>query len=315
MFAGEGTDEAGLLDQTVFTQSALFAFEVALFRLVESCGLRPAFLAGHSVGELAAAHVAGVLDVKDACTLVAARGRLMQALPQGGAMLSVQAPLSEVEKALADHAGRVEIAAVNGPTAIVVSGERDALARLEEGWREQGVTTRMLRVSHAFHSPLMDPMLDDFRTLAQQLTFHEPRITVVSTVTGLPAAAGQLDCAEYWVEQVRRPVRFQQAVEHLAGQGQAGAFVEIGPRGVLTAMADQCLPDTPTRPALIPLARSDRPEDRAVLTGLARAWTTGTDLTWPALLPTDTGDAQPADGTPVELPTYAFDHTRYWLDR
>ncbi|MFF7459266.1 type I polyketide synthase [Kitasatospora sp. NPDC008115] len=304
MFAGEGSAEAALLDRTVFTQAALFAFEVALFRLVESCGLRPDLLVGHSIGELAAAHVAGVLDLKDACALVAARGRLMEALPEGGGMLSVEAAEAEVVARLAAFAGRAEVAAVNGPGATVVSGDLDALAELAAVWGGEGVRTKGLRVSHAFHSFRMEPMLAEFRAVAEGLTFRRPELALVSTVAGRGVGAEQWCSAEYWVEQVRRPVRFADAVGFAREQG-VGAFVEVGPRGVLTAMAAQCLSGESV--ALVPLTRTDRPEARSLLTALAQAWTTGLDVDWTRVL--GTGGALP------ELPTYAFDHTRYWLDR
>ncbi|MFE7563961.1 type I polyketide synthase, partial [Kitasatospora sp. NPDC057500] len=305
MFAGEGSAEAALLDRTVFTQAALFAFEVALFRLVESCGLRPDVLVGHSIGELAAAHVAGVLDLGDACALVAARGRLMEALPEGGGMLSVEAPEAEVVARLAAFGGRAEVAAVNGPTATVVSGDLGALAELAASWGSEGVRTKELRVSHAFHSFRMEPMLEEFRAVASGLTFKQPALALVSTVEGRSVGAERWCSAEYWVEQVRRPVRFADAVRFAREQVGVGAFVEVGPRGVLTAMAAQSLSGEGV--ALVPLTRTDRPEARSLLTGLAQAWVNGLDVDWTRVL--GTGGPLP------ELPTYAFDHTRYWLDR
>ncbi|MGF1425956.1 type I polyketide synthase [Kitasatospora sp. LaBMicrA B282] len=310
MFATD--DPEGLLDRTVFTQAGLFAFEVALYRLVASCGVRPEVLVGHSVGEVVAAHVSGVLSLKDAAALVVARGQLMQALPAGGGMLSVRATAEDVEGVLAVRAGgRVQVAAVNGPRSTVVSGPLEVLDELAAHWDEAGVRTRRLRVSHAFHSALMEPMLDDFRRVVEKLTFAAPQVPVVSTVTGKPVSGQEWASAEYWVQQVRRPVLFADAVLEAVERFPVRALAEIGPRAVLTAMAAECLPQDQDTIALIPLVRADRGEERALLTGLGHLWATGADLDWTQTLPATTT----ASAVLPELPTYAFDHTRYWLDR
>ncbi|WP_431903447.1 type I polyketide synthase [Micromonospora carbonacea] len=304
MFAAAGTPEADLLHQTVFTQAGLFAVEVALFRLAGSFGLAPDLLVGHSIGELAAAHVAGVLTLADAATLVAARGRLMQALPAGGAMLAVAADEASVAESLAGVTGRIGIAAVNGPAAVVVSGDAAAVEQVAAHWAERGTPIHRLRVSHAFHSELMDPMLAEFAAVAAGLTFSPPTVPIVSNLTGRVAGPELLCSPDYWVRHVREAVRFADAVDRLAEAG-VGTYVELGPNGVLTAMAQSCLTD-PTA-VLVPLARKDRPEPRALLEALARLHADGLPVDWDALL-------AGAGARRVDLPTYAFAHERYWLE-
>ncbi|MBT2210872.1 type I polyketide synthase [Actinomadura sp. NEAU-AAG7] len=304
IFAEPRTAEAALLDQTRYTQCALFAVETALFRLFEHHGLTPDHVIGHSIGELTAAHVAGVLSLDDACALVAARGRLMQAARSGGAMTAIQAGESQVLQSLTRHAGRVAIAAVNGPTSVVVSGDADAVAEVSAHWRAAGHKTKRLRVSHAFHSPHMDDVLEEFRRVAEGLAFHPPTIPLISNLTGGPATAEQLASPGYWASHIREPVRFLDGVRALEAAGVT-AFVELGPDGVLTAMARECLAAEPR--VLVPALRGDRPDATTFLTALAHAWVSGASVDWRGLL-SDQG------GTPTDLPTYAFQHRRYWLD-
>ncbi|WP_210584801.1 type I polyketide synthase [Streptomyces sp. GESEQ-35] len=293
---------AALLHRTDFTQAALFAFEVALFRLLESWGVQADFLAGHSVGELAAAHVSGVLDLADAATLVAARGRLMRALPEGGAMVALDADEDEVLRQLADVADQVAVAAVNGPRSVVISGAREAVHAVAAGFEARGRRTVRLKVSHAFHSPLMEPMLDEFRRTAEELTFRPPRIPLVSAVSGRPADAEELCSPEYWVRHARRTVRFADTVRWLGGNG-VSAFLELGPGPVLTALAQECLTD----PFFAPATRGGEREPRTLLSAVAGLHVRGVRVDWPAVF-AGTGARR------VDLPTYAFQRRRYWLE-
>ncbi|WP_234377240.1 type I polyketide synthase [Streptomyces sp. TP-A0356] len=301
----DGAEGGALLERTDLAQPALFAVEVALFRLLESWGVKPKYLLGHSLGELSAAHVAGVWSLADACRLVAARGRLMQALPAGGAMVSVEATEDEVVPRLAAYEGAVCVAAVNGPRATVLSGDEAGVEAVTEEFARQGRRVRRLRVGHAFHSARMDAVLDDFRAVAAGVTAHPARITVVSNVTGRAATAEELGSADYWVRHLRRAVRFADGVTWLAEHGVT-RFLELGPDTTLTALAQACLPDDTTERICLPALRKDRPEAPALLAAVAGLFAHGGAVDWERLL-------GPARGRPVDLPTYAFQRDHYWL--
>ncbi|MFI1458304.1 type I polyketide synthase [Streptomyces roseus] len=294
-----GSDET-LLNSTAYTQPALFAIETALFRLVESWGVRPDFLAGHSIGEITAAHVAGVLSLEDAARLVTARGRLMQALPAGGAMAAIEATEEEVLPYVSDLVG---IAAINSPRSIVVSGAEEAVEAITEEFGGRGRKTTRLRVSHAFHSPLVEPALAEFHLVAQSVTYHPALIPIVSNVTGRLATDADLASPAYWVRHVREAVRFTDAVRHLAAKG-VNRFVELGPDAVLTALTRTTLD---TDDAIIePVLRKNRPESRTLLTALAHLHAAGARVDWPAFY-------QGTAARPVALPTYPFQRERYWI--
>ncbi|MFF4802833.1 type I polyketide synthase [Streptomyces sp. NPDC001351] len=300
-----GDADTAELHRTRYTQPALFAFETALQRLFQHWGVRPDVVTGHSVGELAAAHAAGVLNLPDACALVAARGRLMQALPEGGAMVAVEASESELLPDLADLTSQVSIAAVNGPTSTVVSGDEETVLAVAGRWRERGRRTRRLKVSHAFHSPHMDAMLDDFRQVAESLTYHTPRIPVVSNLTGTTATADELRTPDHWVRHARDAVRFLDGIRALPAHGVT-VHLEIGPDAVLTPMARDCAADG-TAAAHVAAIRADRDEPETFATALAELHVHGIPVDWRRL----------TDGRPVphlDLPTYPFQRKRYWLE-
>ncbi|MEV7174923.1 SDR family NAD(P)-dependent oxidoreductase [Streptomyces sp. NPDC093224] len=306
MFAEEGSTAAGLLDRTVFTQAALFAVEVAQFRLLQSWGLRPDFLLGHSVGELAAAHVSGVLSLSDACELVAARGALMQELPAGGAMVAVTASEAEVAPLVAGHEAEVSVAAVNGPRSVVLSGAQDAVLGIAARLERDGHRTRRLPVRRAFHSPLMDPMLEEFREVAEGLVFAAPSIPVISNLTGLPATPEELASPDYWVRHAREAVRFDDGLRHAEAAGVT-RFVELGPDGVLTGMARVALGDAADTMALESLLRRERPEAATLVAAVAALHAHGVAVDWEKVY-------AGRGARKVQLPPYAFDHTRYWLE-
>ncbi|MFI7319557.1 SDR family NAD(P)-dependent oxidoreductase [Streptomyces venezuelae] len=294
------------LDHTMWAQAGLFALQVGLARLWESIGVRPDVVVGHSIGEIAAAHVAGVFGLADACKVVGARARLMGALPEGGAMCAVQATPEELAADLVGSA--VSIAAVNTPDSTVISGPADEVEKVTALWRERGRRTKALAVSHAFHSALMEPMLADFTDAIRDVEFAAPKVPLISNVTGREAGA-EITAPEYWAKHVRQTVLFQPAVAEVVDR--ARVFVELGPAPVLITAAQHTLDDVadPRAPeaVLVSSLAGERSDEQAFLAAMARLHTAGVDVDWSVLFP--------ADPVPrmVELPTYAFQRERFWL--
>ncbi|TXH24305.1 MAG: SDR family NAD(P)-dependent oxidoreductase, partial [Elusimicrobia bacterium] len=285
------------LHETACAQPALFAIQYAQGELWQHWGITPAMVLGHSIGEYAAAQRAGVFSLADAVRLVAARGRLMQALPVRGAMVMLGAPEARVLAALAPLRDRAAIAAVNGPDQVVISGDEAAVLGVAETFAAAGVRTRRLRVSHAFHSPLMAPMLDAFQTVARTVRYSPPKIALVST------AVGQVATAEYWVEHVRAPVRFYEGLRSLVDAG-VRRFVELGPAPILSSLGAESFPDAGC--TWLASLREDRPDARLIRESAARLWISGVPVAW--------RDDDAVRVHPVNLPTYAFERERYWID-
>ena len=293
------------IDETRYTQPALFAIEYALAEMWQSWGVMPSLVLGHSVGEYVAACVAGVMSLEDAIRLIAARGRLMQALPAGGAMAAVWASEKAVHDALAPLAGRVSIAAVNGPSSIVVAGPQADVTALCERWKAAGTRTQPLTVSHAFHSSLMDPMLDEFERVAASITYARPRLGVISNVTGKRAAAEELSQPAYWRRHVRATVQFASGMQALAAEG-ATVFLEIGPTATLLGLGQGCI--SVDGASWLPSLRKDRDTWGTLLASLGALYVRGVEVQWKAF---EAGYSR----RKVALPTYPFQREHYWLDK
>ena len=305
LFAKPGSKGAKLLDHTAYAQPALFATELALFRTLRSFGLEPDLLTGHSVGEILAAHIAGVFDLKDAAKLICARGRLMGELPAGGAMAAIEASEPEAREAIEGKEELLSLAAINGPTAVVISGAEEEVEAQEAEWQAKGKKTKRLSVSHAFHSPLIEPMLEEFSAAIADLDFNEPKIPIVSDTSGELLTSEQATDPAYWVAHARQPVRFADAVATLKAQGTT-TYLELGPEAVLTAMAQSCLTGD-DKAQLFPTLREGREEARSLILAFAGAVTAGAKPDWDA---TFKGTGARA----VPLPTYPFQRKRYWLN-
>lgn len=301
--AGTTQADAKAIDETAYTQPALFALEFALTELWRSWGVTPSAVIGHSVGEYAAACAAGVLSLEDAARLIAHRGRLMQALPAGGAMAAIFVPEAKMRLAIAPHAARVSVAAVNGPEQTVISGTADIIDAICQKFVDQGVRCQRLPVSHAFHSPLIDPMLDAFEREAATANFCAPRLRLVSNLTGRIAQSEEITRARYWREHVREAVRFGDGLDALAAL-KLDAYVEIGPHPTLLSFAGT--PDGGEGPVLVASLRKGKSDWEQMLGAIASLYLAGAKIDWP-------GVEQGRTPRLIELPTYPFQRERYWF--
>ena len=295
--------ETSVIDQTAYTQPAIFTIEYALAKLWESWGIKPDVVMGHSVGEYVAATVAGIFSLEDGLKLISARGRLMQQLPAGGEMVAVMASESKVEPIISPYADKVAIAAINGPKSIVISGVAEAVREIVSSLESSGIKTKQLQVSHAFHSPLMEPMLAEWEAVAKELTYNQPEIAVISNVTGT-VADESITTAKYWVAHVRQPVRFAQGMEALQEKGYE-TFLEIGPKPILLGMGRRCLPDG--LGSWLPSLRPNMDEWQQMLSSLGELYAKGAKVNW---LEFD----QHYNPQKVTLPTYPFARERYWAE-
>ncbi|KKJ95789.1 type I polyketide synthase, partial [Micromonospora sp. HK10] len=296
VMCGPHTD---LLGQTRYTQPALFAAETAMVRLLHSFGIRPDYLIGHSIGELTAAHIAGVLDLPDAAKLVTTRARLMNTMP-AGAMLAVTAPLHRVQPILDAHP-QVSLAGHNSPTSLVLAGDTDTIDAIAAQLTADGIRARKLHVAHAFHSAHTDAILDDFRDAAATVTYHPASLPIVSNLTGQVATDDQLADPDYWTRHIRETVAYAAGTETLHGLGVTN-FIEVGPDATLATLTRETLTDA----TAIATQQRGHHGTVALLTALATAHTSGLDVDWTPLLPSRSGPA-------ISLPTYPFQRRRYWL--
>jgi acyl transferase domain-containing protein/SAM-dependent methyltransferase/aryl carrier-like protein/dienelactone hydrolase len=301
LYPDEGQDTP--LDQTGYAQPALFSLEYALCRLWQSWGVQPVAVLGHSLGEYVAACVAGALSLEDALNLVATRARLMQALPPGGVMAALLAPQEQIEAALAEFAGRLSLAALNGSNT-VVSGDAEAVDQLLSQLEPQGVRGQRLQVSHAFHSARMEPALAPFRQAAAGVSFSAPRLSLVSNLTGRLFAAGQTPDADYWCQHLRQPVRFAEGVRALRQSG-VDILLEIGPQPTLLGMARRCLPEEEDC-LWLPSLRRGQGDWQTLLESLAALYTQGVAVDW-------AGFHKDGPGR-LHLPTYPFQRERFWVE-
>ncbi len=301
------TDELDQIDQTIYAQPALFAIEYALAQLWKSWGILPDAVMGHSVGEYVAACIAGIFSLEDGLKLIAHRARLMQQLPAGGSMAAILAPEAHVRAVIATQQAKgsvnLSIAAFNGPDNVVISGDHAAIQSICQVFEDQGIRTTLLPVSHAFHSPLMQPILSEFETIADQITYRRPRIPLISNVTG-QRATEELTQPRYWIHHISQPVRFGESMVNLNALGYE-LFLEIGPKPTLINMGRRCLPENTG--IWIPSLHPQHQDWISMLQSLAQIYVQGIAVDW-------IGFDQEVERCKVILPTYPFQRKRYWFN-
>ncbi|NEO77944.1 beta-ketoacyl synthase N-terminal-like domain-containing protein [Moorena sp. SIO4G3] len=301
--------ETSPIDETAYTQPALFAIEYALAQLWKSWGIEPDVVMGHSVGEYVAACVAGVFSLEDGLKLIASRGSLMQALPADGEMVAVLASLSQVQEAIEPYAEKVAIAAINSPESVVISGQTQSVQAIIAALKTEGVKTKKLKVSHAFHSHLMKPMLADFEQIAKEVTYSSPQVNIISNVTGGLATA-EIGTPEYWCRHILQPVRFAAGMETLYQQGYR-VFLEIGPKPTLLGMGRHCSPgeEANCRAPLkwLPSLCPGQENWQQILQSLAQLYVRGVKVDWSSF-------NRHSRGHRLQLPTYPWQRQRYWIE-
>ncbi|ARV62851.1 short-chain dehydrogenase [Nostocales cyanobacterium HT-58-2] len=299
-------DTGDLIDETAYTQPALFAVEYALCKLWQSWGIAPSVVMGHSVGEYVAACVAGVFSLEDGLKLIAARGRLMQALPANGMMAAVMASPEQIREHIEAYKGNIAIAAINGSRSVVISGQRQAIETLCQSLAIDGVKTKPLTVSHAFHSPLMTPMMEEFAAVAKTINYSVPQIKLISNITG-KLISQEVASLEYWCNHVLQPVLFAEGMQTLVQQ-KCDVLLEIGPKPILLGMGKQCLSDTELKQMVwLPSLRPGQSDWQQLLQSLAKMYVQGVEIDWK-------GFDQDYIRQRVLLPTYPFQEQRYWVE-
>ena len=299
--------ESNLIHETLYTQPAIFALEYALAQLWLSWGIVPSAVMGHSVGEYVAATLAGVFSLEDGLKLIAHRSKLMQNLPQNGEMVAIFAEVKTVQEAIAGYGDEIAIAAFNG-NHIVISGTQETVEKVTQSFKEKNIKTRKLKVSHAFHSPLMRPILADFEKVAQEINYNQPRIEIISNLTGQQVTA-EITKPEYWVNHIIEPVKFADSIDYLAKQ-EYQIFLEIGSQPTLLGMGRLVLEteENTTQYYWLPSLRKDQNEWQQILQSLARLYSLGISIDWQYF----TQDYP--HKTLTALPTYPFQRQRYWLE-